>query len=55
MKNLIKKFSIICLTLFINSSYSQSDWVELFNGKNLDGWEIKQGKANFETLPNGVI
>ena len=55
MKNLIKKFSIICLTLFINSSYSQSDWVELFNGKNLDGWEIKQGKANFEILPNGVI
>ncbi len=55
MKYLINKLLIICLTLFVNYSYSQSDWVELFNGKNLDGWEIKQGKANFEILPNGVI
>lgn len=36
-------------------SFSQSDWIELFNGKNLNSWEIKQGKADFEILSNGEI
>lgn len=33
---------------------SKTDFVELFNGKNLDGWEIKNGTAPF-TVEDGVI
>ena len=53
----MKKILIILLSLLIipDFIFSQEDWVELFNGKNFDGWEIKQGNANFEILPNGEI
>lgn len=32
----------------------QNDFIPLFNGKNLDGWEIKNGTAPF-TVEDGVI
>lgn len=56
MKN---SFIGLCLlSLFIVSCISQksgkSDFVSLFNGKNLDGWEIKNGTAPF-TVENGEI
>ena len=35
--------------------FSQSNWTQLFNGKNFDGWEIKQGQADFEILNDGII
>ncbi len=31
-----------------------ADWLELFNGKNLDGWSIHSGTATY-TVENGVI
>jgi len=39
-------FQFLCI-LFLSVSYSQvekveaSDWISLFNGKNLDGWTVK--------------
>ena len=53
------QFVGLCLvSLFIVSCISQkrikSDFVSLFNGKNLDGWEIKNGTAPF-TVENGEI
>ncbi len=33
--------------LIATSSYAQENWVNLFNGKNLDGWERHSGEAKF--------
>jgi len=56
MKNLIRQFLIISqfLLLIPFASFSQSNWIELFNGKDLKGWEIKQGKVEF-SIQNGVV
>ena len=35
--------------------FSQSKWVDLFNENNFSGWEIKQGKANFDINEDNVI
>jgi hypothetical protein len=31
------------------------DWVALFNGKNLDGWEQKNGSAKYEVKDGAVV
>jgi hypothetical protein len=49
------KIYTLLLLLFPLIGLSQTNWTQLFNGKNFDGWEIKQGKADFEILDNGVI
>jgi len=49
------KIHTLLLLLFPLIVLSQTNWTQLFNGKNFDGWEIKQGKADFEILNNGVI
>jgi len=49
------KIHTLLLLLFPLIVLSQTNWIQLFNGKNFDGWEIKQGKADFEILNNGVI
>jgi len=56
MKTTIKQQLIIYLIFFVFSplSFSQSNWEYLFNGKNFNGWEIKQGTADFEII-DGVI
>ncbi len=52
----MKHISIIIL--FIVSLYSctteKSDFIDIFNGKNLEGWEVKNGTAPF-TVEDGVI
>lgn len=46
---------LLLISLFTLSCTSEkSDFVDLFNGKNLDGWEIKNGTAPF-TVEDGVI
>jgi len=32
-----------------------ADWIRLFNGKDLDGWEIMGDKAGWEILAGGII
>ncbi len=36
------------------SAPAQAGWVELFNGKNLDGWQEHSGKAKY-TVEDGVL
>ena len=56
MKTLIKIKLFAQLLFFIPLiAFSQSNWTQLFNGKDFKGWEIKAGKADFEIMPNGVI
>lgn len=44
----------LILMMFIPVASSQSDWVQLFNGKHLKNWEILNGNAPFE-VENGTI
>ena len=52
MKLVAKTFLFFLFPCFL---FSQSNWVDLFNENNFSGWEIKQGKANFQINKNNVI
>jgi hypothetical protein len=45
-------FGIISLT--VSSLLAQDGWVNLFNGKNLEGWEEHSGKAKY-AVEDGVL
>nr|WP_319509522.1 DUF1080 domain-containing protein [uncultured Draconibacterium sp.] len=46
---------LLLVSLFAVSCTSEkSDFVDLFNGKNLDGWELRNGEAPF-TVEDGMI
>lgn len=36
-------------------SAAEEGWIDLFNGKNLEGWERKGGKANYEVLGGTLV
>ena len=36
---------ILSLTLLSSTAFAQSDWLDLFNGKNLKGFQQLNGKA----------
>lgn len=44
----------LCVALCSACSPGKGDWVNLFNGKNLQGWELVNGSASFEAR-KGVI
>ena len=54
-------FAIISIVLCTLNLYPQSNqnWQELFNGENLDGWEVKSTAADrdkkFWSVDNGTI
>ena len=52
----MKKIStILLLTFLVTGTFAAtSGWVNLFNGKNLDGWQRLNGKAEY-TIANGEI
>ena len=45
---------ILILLCLILSLSAQDVWQELFNGKNLDGWQVLNGKAEYQ-VENGII
>lgn len=46
---------LLLLTLFLSGAFAaKSGWVSLFNGKNLDGWKVVNGNAEFKIV-NGEI
>ena len=49
-----KRFAITCLCLLFISSFTQAQWQPLFNGKDLKGWNQKNGQAKY-TVENGEI
>lgn len=52
MKLIAKTFLFFLFPCFL---FSQSNWVYLLNENNFSGWEIKQGKANFDINEDNVI
>ena len=52
MKLISKTFLFFLFPCFL---FSQSNWVYLLNENNFSGWEIKQGKANFDINEDNVI
>lgn len=48
MKNL---FAILALLMFSFPVFSQQgEWIELFNGENLDGWKISENPESFQIV-----
>ena len=44
-----------CIALAISTSSIQAEWVELFNGKNFDGWTIKNGYAEYRIEDVAIV
>ena len=47
-------FSLSLALLFASTAFAAEPWMSIFNGKNLSGWEQKNGKAKYE-VKNGAI
>ena len=44
--NFFSQLSFLTVALFLCSNTSaQTEWKSLFNGKDLSGWEVKNGTA----------
>ncbi|NOR75325.1 MAG: DUF1080 domain-containing protein [Draconibacterium sp.] len=46
---------IVATILSVNIVNAQENWTNLFNGKNLDGWEILKGEAEYKVDGNQII
>lgn len=45
---------LVLVLISLNLSAQNGDWIELFNGKNMDGWKISDNPASFN-VEDGVI
>ncbi len=54
--NALKLSSLVFAAALLTASsvLAEDGWVDLFNGKNLDGWEEHSGKAKY-TVEDGVL
>ncbi len=44
------------LVLLVTGAFgAKSGWVQLFNGKNLDGWKVVNGKANYQIVDKEIV
>jgi len=54
MKLRIVLLSVLSLFFFASMAQKDNEWVDLFNGKNLKGWKVLNGTAEFK-VQDGVI
>jgi len=54
VRNLISILFLISFLLIGTTTNAQNDWVNLFNGENLDGWVQRNGEATYDVV-DGVI
>lgn len=52
----MKKLTYLLALLLVSSSLSAQtgEWIELFNGKNLDGWKLSENPSSF-AIEDGVL
>lgn len=56
MKTLRSVTGILLLTLLVScNNQTKEPWVELFNGKNLDGWVQRNGEAIYEVEDGAIV
>jgi len=48
-------FSVLLVTLALGSVALAGEWVSLFDGKTLDGWEQLNGKAKYEAKDGAIV
>ena len=46
---------LILGSTFITMAQSSAEWISLFNGKDLSGWEKKKGEAEYKVDGNEII
>lgn len=51
----LKTKVLMLVMIFSCLAINAQNWTNLFNGKNLDGWEIKQGSAEYKVDGNEII
>jgi hypothetical protein len=45
---------VVCLATSLHA-FSQEKWVNLFNGKNLKGWKVLNGKAEYSVKDGAIV
>ena len=54
--NFFSQLTILSLVFFIYSSaLAQTEWKSLFNGKDMSGWELKNGNAKYHIEDNSIV
>jgi hypothetical protein len=51
----MSRFVAIVFLLSCQVSLAQSSWKELFNGKDLSGWKVLNGKARYEVVNQEIV
>ncbi|WP_262247377.1 3-keto-disaccharide hydrolase [Parapedobacter soli] len=46
---------LILIACHFPAASQQTGWYTLFNGENLDGWEVKNGTATYEVEDNAIV
>lgn len=49
-----KTFLLLLAVILVTNSYAEEKWTNLFNGKDLKGWKVLNGTADFKVI-NGII
>ena len=55
MTSLIKHFCILTALLPSFAALGQSEWTDLFNGKNLDGWTERNKSGSFQVEDGAIV
>ena len=54
--NFFNQLPILTLALFLCSNASaQTEWKLLFNGKDMSGWEVKNGTAKYHIANEAIV
>ncbi len=54
--NFFSQLTILSLVFFIfSSALAQTEWKSLFNGKDMSGWELKNGNAKYHIEDNSIV
>lgn len=51
---LLKIFLFISALLLVTIAFGQGEWMDLFDGKTLDGWSVQSGTATY-SVEDGII
>jgi len=55
MKQVVMGLCVACVLVCGASLAEEEGWIKLFNGKDLDGWERKGGKATYKVEDGAIV